>query len=330
MEKVNHLYSLERFKNIFKIGKLEEVVPVTIAFDPNNYVPPGSPGIALKDSLFINEGKNPEGRTVFVSCPFPSKDGLRPGTIVKTYNKNLYTLPQKNLIINHKVKSINEFEKDKISDIGKYVATNAAITFIMPDLLNAANFWMNIHNMCSKYKYSSFFHHSGGTGFRMYNSDKFIPFVSFIDISYCIPIFDYSKVDGIGIYCGFMYEHSDKKGEEFRIIDTLCFVLSNHRTNFLYLDGAKIRIPIKINTSTIRYMLEFIKNEIKYKKINRKQLITKKAALVDAKLDLIGVEKTDYSSVFNTQPQMINIDTVNTTYNNSNGVFDFKTVSNYN
>lgn len=273
MKEIAHLYSLEEIRHSFNITKIEEVVPVTISSDPNKYVPSGSPGIAtisslvqdkkLKNTLFGDE----RGKFVSVSFPFPTKVG-NPGKLyTEVYQENIRPLPQKNLITNHKIKTIEEFEKDKLREIGNYVASNAAITFVMPDLSNVSEFWNNIYNLCSKYKYTVSFNHSVGARSRQFITDEFIPFVSFIDILYCIPIFDYRKIDGMGVCCGFMYKNDHEKNRETVIIESVYFVLSNYQANLLYLDGVTIGIPTKINANVLNHMLSTIEKEINYRNL---------------------------------------------------------------
>lgn len=287
MEKIAHLYSLEKLQDVFSIDKVEEVIPIIVSSDPNNYVLPGTPGIILKKDLL--KSKTVENKLfdnglfdykyIPVWFPFPTQIGKTAGTYAEIYYKNIYPLPQKNLITNHKVKVIKIFEGIKFCDVKNFVTTNAAITFVMPDLLHAYNFWLNIPNLCSKYKYTLFLSHLGGSRNRRIDNDKFIPFISFIDIPYCIPIFDHHRVDGMGVYCGFMSKSHNKKT---MFIDTLCFIVSNYRTNLFYLDGVTIGTPTKVNTNTLKYMLQTIKNEIRYKssgeclKNDKQQIIKEK------------------------------------------------------
>lgn len=266
-----HPYSLEKFKSAFNTNNLElkNVLPVTISFDPNRYVPSGSPGVVLKNSLLATE----RNQLVRVLFPFPTKKGLSPGTIIDINYKNLHLLPQKNLTKDHKIKTINAFKKDNLYDIGNYVTTNAAITFTFSDLNAASMFWKEIPYLCSIYKYTSFFFHFGGSRKRKNLKEKFIPFISFIDLPYCIPVFDYRKIDGMGVCCGFMYknehEENGKKITSTTVVDTLYFILSNHKTNILYMDGVKLGNSAKISTDMLNYMSNFIEIEILYKETKK-------------------------------------------------------------
>lgn len=267
MAEISHLYSLKRLKRTLAIDKIEDAIPITISFDPDKYVPSGSPGIISKNNL-LDDRKHELLRIVF---PFPTRIGARPETYIEIGHRNLHQLPQKNLITNHKVKVIDTFERSKLSNIATYVSTNAAITFIIYNLVNAYNFWENISSLCSKYNHTVAFYHAR----KIKNSrksiiDEFIPFISFIDLPYCIPVFDYRKVDGMGIYCGFMYRNTNEKDGkiETSIINTLSFVLSNYQENLLYLDGIKVNKPTKVHPDTIKYMLQIIDYEIKYSKSN--------------------------------------------------------------
>ena len=271
MKEFNHLYSIERFKRVFVMNKVEEVVPVVISFDPSRCLPFGSPGIALKRELNpeSNPFENKKDRVATVLCPFPPVAGSLPGTYIRVHHKNLYPLPPKNLIINHKVKTVDMLNwRDNFRSIRNYITNNAAITFLIPNLLNAITFWDSIHNLCSKYKYTVHFYHSISIRQRKLLTDEFIPFVTFIDIPYCIPILNYNKVDGMGVYCGFIHMNN-KKGAKTTIVDTLCFVVSNYSTNLLYIDGITINIPKRISTKSLNHMMQIIKNEISYKKYGK-------------------------------------------------------------
>lgn len=243
MGKTNHLYSLNKFEYIFHKGPLinknplvlEDLVPVTIAFDLNKYVSAGSPGVTLKTSLLDDSDEKGMAQVIF---PFPTTPSILPGTQIEIKRKNLYALPEKNLIANHKVKTIPTFQKDKLKDIKKYVSINGAITFIMPDLIKSANFWLDIPDLCSKYKYMMSFYNFTRLHEQNYHpftrlrhqEEEFIPFVSFIDLPYCIPIFDHRKIDGMGVRCGLMYKkiytENFKIKYEIEDIKTLYFVVS--------------------------------------------------------------------------------------------------------
>ena len=115
-------------------------------------------------------------------CPFPPVAGSLPGTYIRVHHKNLYPLPPKNLIINHKVKTVDMLNwRDNFRSIRNYITNNAAITFLIPNLLNAITFWDSIHNLCSKYKYTVHFYHSISIRQRKLLTDEFIPFVTFGD-----------------------------------------------------------------------------------------------------------------------------------------------------
>lgn len=261
MEEIAHPYSLETLKKTFNIKTLDEVTTVNISMDPNKYIPSGSPGIVLKESLFSREGM-----FVPVLFPFPARAGLAPEVYTEIYNKNLYPIPQKNLLTKHTIKTIDMFYIKKIKHIKEYVKTDGAITFILNDLSNAKEFFINIPLLCSSaYKYEAFFHHyTGQSNIVRSNENKFMVFVSFIDINYCIPIFDHRKVDGMGVYCGFMCKNI--KTNNNILIDALTFVLSNYKDNLFYLDGSNVSVPTKINKDVLLYMVQHIVNEMKYLK----------------------------------------------------------------
>lgn len=270
---ISHLYSLRSLRKVFNIETLDEVVPVNISFDPNKYLPSGSPGVTLKRNLENNR----ISQFVSVLFPFPPKAGIAPGIHTKVHAENIYQLPQKRLITGHKVKTINMFEHSKLRGIRDYVNDNDAITFVLDSLVGALDFFSYIPDIMSRYKYSTHFYHCGtGITSDMKNKDDaFIPFVSFVNINYCIPIFDHRKVDGMGVYCGFMY--SNKNSEEFGIIDTLSFVLSNHQANLFHVDGAKIATKAILSSEVLVYLLKRIKAEIIGKKVTTGTKKEKKA-----------------------------------------------------
>ena len=261
--KISHIYSFSKLKQAFDIKTLEDVIPVTISLDPNKYIPSGSPGVVNKNTLLNTE--RPEGRSVSVLFPFSPRAGVTPGTCIKIHSKNIYQLPQKKLIVGHKVKTIDMFKTKRLRKIRDFVKDNDAITFALFDATNASEFFANIPNICSGYKYSTFFYHhgEGSAGYMRNADDVFVSFVSFIDINYCIPIFDHRKVDGMGVYCGFMYNNKDGKGSV--LIDVLCFVLSNHRENLFYTDGAKVASESKISSDVLKYMIQRIELKSKCK-----------------------------------------------------------------
>lgn len=261
--KISHLYSLSTLKQTFDIKTLDDVIPVTISLDSSKYMPSGAPGIVKKNDLLNAERL--EGRHISVLFPFPPKTGITPGTCIKIHSKNIYELPQKNLIVGHKVKTIDMFNINNLRKIRDFVKDNAAITFALFDTSNAVDFFTSIPDICSKYRHSPFFYHYGeGLGGHIRNTDDvFVSFVSFIDINYCIPIFDHRKVDGMGVYCGFMYNNKHNKSSV--LIDVLCFVLSKYGENLFYTDGARVSVESKISTDVLKYMIQRIKLKSKCK-----------------------------------------------------------------
>ena len=302
MGKINHLYSLDKFKYMFHRDplihenplSLEDFVPVTIAFDLNKYVSAGSPGVTLKTNLLNDSDEKGIAQVIF---PFPTTPSIVPGTQIEIKRKNLYALPEKNLIANHKIKTIPIFQKDKLKDIKKYVSINGAITFIIPDLVKSANFWLDISDLCSKYKYTMSFYHFTRLHEQNYHpftrlrdqEEEFIPFVSFIDLPYCIPIFDHRKIDGMGIRCGLIYKKTYKENgkirHEIEDIKTLYFVVSNYQTNFLHVDGAQIGMPSNINTSIIKELATFIRDEINFKDPNNQSPLLNNKIIGDGKVE---------------------------------------------
>lgn len=287
---ISHLYSFSKLKQAFGIKTLDDVIPVTISIDPNKYIPSGSPGVVNKNTL-LNIGC-PEGKLVSVLFQFPPKAGVTPGTCIKIHSKNIYQFPQKKLIVGHKVKTIDMFNVKKLRKIGDFVKDNAAITFALSNTTSASEFFANIPNICSEYKYSTFFYHHGEglSGHIRSADDVFVSFVSFIDINYCIPIFDHRKVDGMGVYCGFMYNNKDGKGSV--LIDMLCFVVSNHRENLFYTDGAKVASESKISVDILKYMIQNIKLKSKCK-IEKKVIGKKKKAKSDGIIYVNTAEKLE-------------------------------------
>jgi len=260
---ISHLYSFNTLKQTFDIKTLNDIIPVTVSFDPNRHVPSGSPGVVNKNTLFNTERF--ESRSVPVLFPFSPRTGVTPGTCIKINSKNIYELPQKNLIVGHKVKTIDKFNVKNLKKIRDFVKDNAAITFALFDASNAIDFFASIPDLCSRYNHSTFFYHYGNglSGHIRDADDVFVSFVSFIDINYCIPIFDHRKVDGMGVYCGLMYNNKKNKGSI--LIDVLCSVLSNHKENLLYTDGTNIATESRVSNDVLKYMIQRIKLKSKCK-----------------------------------------------------------------
>ena len=287
---ISHLYSLMTLKRTFNTDNLEEIVPVTISLDPNKYMPYGAPGITLKDSLMNTKLI---GRRVPVLFPFPPKQGINPGVYTEICSENIYPLPQKNLIAGHKVKTVNSFNIDKMHRIRDYVRENNAITFVLCDLREAADLFQNIPIILSKYKYSTLFNQYGGVSPKGARKPvgEFITFASFVDINYCIPIFDHRKVDGMGVYCGFMYHNGNNTFSY--TTNSMCFVLSNYGENLFYTDGASIATRTEINTGVLEYMLQRIKCEIDAERMQKTKSGTDKIGKTKTNKKGAPIQKSD-------------------------------------
>lgn len=316
---ISHLYSLMTLKRTFNTDNLEEIVPVTISLDPNKYMPYGAPGITLKNN-FMNAKFI--GKRVPVLFPFPPKQGINPGVYTEIYSENIYPLPQKNLIVGHKVKTINFFDTDKIHGIRDYVRENNAITFVLRDLREAASLFQNIPIVLSKYKYSTLFNQHGGISSKGAKEPigEFITFASFVNINYCIPIFDHRKVDGMGVYCGFM--HRNMNNTFSYTTNSMCFILSNYGENLFYTDGASIATRTEINTEVLKYMLQRIKCEIDAERMQKIESESDKIGKTKPNKKGVPIQTSDKGAAGSS------LDVVKKNHITSNGNIDAGTVMN--
>ena len=246
------MYQLDKLA-IQKNMKSTNFVPVTISCGRYMRAFVGMPGIVIEKDLGMLDCEVP------VLFPFPSTTDKATIDISQALSNKLHRLPPKNLVHNHRIKTIDMFAHNKLQEVAKYVKEHASITFIFSDLTGTAAFISEIPYMCTNYEYT--------VPFSMRKEKKvetqsfpyeFIPFVNFIDIPYCIPIFDSHKVGGIGVYCGFLYLRADDK---YVIRNSLYFILSNYEDNLLYVDGTKVRTEGVVQQAALTHMLEIINSE---------------------------------------------------------------------
>lgn len=255
MVKIKHIYELDNLAPRKAVDSTT-FVPVTTPCGKRFGTLVGTPGIVAENML------TGTGREIPVLLSFPVSQSRHNRNMPYIPDTNLHVLPPKNLIHNHRVKMINEFKSEKIHDIADYVKEHASITLTFSDPAGAARFIEKIPSMHKSYKHIIPYNFRKGVFNARTATFKFIPFVHFIDLPYCISIFDGRKVDGIGIRCGFLYlKNTGDPNYACMTFNNLYFILSNYKDNLLYVDGVKIRTECNIEQSTIGHMLSIIKDE---------------------------------------------------------------------
>jgi hypothetical protein len=216
----NNIDGMARASNISVIGKAiykynEQGVGIGT---PGSLIRIGSK--ILFFSLFPGSGQN--GKTHTIS-KFRCND-----------NNNIAVI--NDILLSHEVVQISQevnreyILKNKIID---FVKQKGALTFFVDDISLIKTFIKDIDSM---YKYMSVVG-IGISSLPFKNKKEMTDYkavVSIIDIKECIPIFDNTFVDGIGVIIKLI----NFKNMEYNFL-IYSGLFSNHKRNFLYIDGVK-------------------------------------------------------------------------------------------
>lgn len=233
-------------KHFYNLVDGERYVPVVIhcatAISDNQTPCPGF----LRQKYFTEQSPKDSrpGRISSTSdvmlAPFPSRKGvkIRSKIIFEGYGDELVIsqLDEKRIFDDHPIENVERFPLDKMATINERVKETGAYTFVVEKekaILEAVKKIPKVSEeafrVASLMKYEIDTSKSAGSKLNL--------LVSFLDLPYCIPIYDSRYVDGMGMFVALYFPEISEEKQTLFIKHIYAVVLSHHKENVLTIDG---------------------------------------------------------------------------------------------
>ena len=259
------LYGLNKLGMNTEDEPLSEIFTFGLSLnDRHSGTPSLSPGFVSTNHILGHDGQVMAAGKIEMVLPFPPKEGFNGRMRINIPRKGFHIVEdQRNLLDNHRVKEIDTFEFQRTEEIAKFVKSNGSLTLLMSDPESAIHFLRNYnHRLLTAHKYVVLIGHnlsgpSKGLSEekRSIMEDSLTSYVSFLDLPYCIPIFDHRSVDGMGISFGYFWPKETERQRAFMFDEELSVVVSNHKRNVLFVDGARVNHARYASDGSINHLI---------------------------------------------------------------------------
>ena len=181
-------------------------------------------------------------KTIPVLIPFPQRKLASPRTVVNLRKSTL--VPQNsniNYLDKNNVKNIYKFDSSKLNDILERIKVTGLLTLILPEVDNINVLLSCLNNeVIKKFKHCVTYY-TGNGKLNTSKQNSLLFHITFMNLSTCIPVFDNSKIDGVGILCEYI-DHCVDNGNCGVTGRGMAVVLSNNQENIITIDGTIIGI----------------------------------------------------------------------------------------
>jgi len=247
---------------------------VKVRHDPHNVFPIGSKVLVDWESYDFADSMNKSALSEFdldigvkhelkVHGLFPSRHGMPAFSSSQINIENLKAVNGKRLYNMHYIKPMKQFDIGNMTSVINYVNRFGAITLKFMNHDAAAVFMACLRPILKMYiiacTFGSNWNHTSSEFFQ-YGRSHF--YVTFIDIPYCIPIWNPKKVDGMGMLITLM---SDTQNSGRHIVSfTMSILLSNYHENIFKVDGCTANPREYVNDDKIGTLLDMASKAKKY------------------------------------------------------------------
>ena len=185
----------------------------------------------------VDDSRNP----IKTACIFTPSQGAAGLERYQTYSCMIKPSNVRPLYANHKVITVSEFDPGKFERLTEFVHDVGAISFVIDYKEGRKNIGKGIHTIESMVKYSSLFlHHRISIPILNGPDDVYACVMTFIDLPYCVPLFNMRKVDGMGLtLTGTTMKYAEATGILNKTFRT-DILLSNFKDNVFVLDGVSV------------------------------------------------------------------------------------------
>jgi len=165
---------------------------------------------------------------------------------------------------NHKVLTVDHFDFDKFVRLREYVQDVGGLSLVIEPSTGRNKLVDEIRKIGNTFNYKSLFYYSPKSPQQLNGKDdRYICVLTFLDLSYCVPIFNIRKVDGLGLsLSGTTVKASEHHGRLFRIFRA-DFIYSNFLDNIFVTDGVEVNSLVSIPNDILTNMEGLVRQELK-------------------------------------------------------------------
>jgi hypothetical protein len=308
LREINYLFKLPK---IVGVGKLErDAFASAIITESKNEIGAfiGTPCVVHRQTYEKNS-KSSVG-TLF---PFPFSSGKYPNSYY-TLRKNQVKLIGKSFIKDHKIKTIKEFDLDKLEDLSEYIGEYGSITlrFAGPDCPYAGAIYAQRFVTETLLNLTERFDNHTVQEMNFYNNGSMPNFkdvsyhLTFLDIRYCLPIFSALKsVEGLcfvlRIGSGPLFGKIGKNADHV----TLSMIFSNKLEGVFFVDGVQINNISKMSKMGVRNLSSQIGKILKGKNGKAEEKKEKKNSAEYIKYNPAGTVSAEYVTTSTTNDYQV-------------------------
>lgn len=261
-------------------GKESDFKPaiLTREFDP---WPIGTPGVIYYPEF--EAYKDRRARMNFATLMYGTTRIAGMGQTLTPYNTKIKTFGKADLIDSHRVLEIEHFEPEKARRLIEYVKDVGSVSLLIEGELGQRSFLNDLRYLINEFRYhtASYVNITGlDRKFLMSEGDKRLTLITLLDIPYCSPIFNFKRVDGIGLLYRVITKDATLQYGAPHALSRLDLLLTNYEDNIFIMDGEVVCGKNKLSTglivdlqSVLMHKLS-IKNDEKLKEPRRPHKIT--------------------------------------------------------
>lgn len=142
---------------------------------------------------------------------------------------------------NHKVLTVSEFDIGKLDRLIEFIHDVGGVSLVIERMKGRQNLIKGIVNLANKFRYNSTFHYNEwGSRYLDGEDDSYLCVLTFLDLPYCVPLFNMNKIDGIGLsLSGVTLKASMSSGQLHRTFRA-DLIYSNYEENVFVIDGVEV------------------------------------------------------------------------------------------
>lgn len=226
--------------NLFALGKADEdeYAPVLLLADSERNLPLPCPGIMRqKDINVAMSDDRPKRRFAYMSIPFCPREGQQMRQRISV-SPAILPMEPKNLIKEHRLEIVDKFPLESLPQIKEAARERGAVSFIVEKHSEMRKAVEKLDQEAAKvFKYVTCMKYNVGAGTRKLEEDRLSLALSFIELPYCIPIYNANRVDGVGVIVSLIYQPSSIAMGGLNFRDMYGLVFSNYEDNVFKIDG---------------------------------------------------------------------------------------------
>lgn len=205
----------------------------------NEIWPCGTPIVYAANSLKKDARLHPSVR-VYTIMP-PNQHASHGNEIAQVELQAISPIGLKPLCENHKILAVSSFDFGKFDRLLEFIRDVGGISLIVEYEEGRRELAESVKRVEGAFKYCSPFSYDVWSDKHLWSKDdKFVCVLTFLDMPYCVPLFNMRKVDGIGLsFCGATVQASIDYGYLNKTFRT-DLMYSNYEDNVFFMDGIAV------------------------------------------------------------------------------------------